>query len=137
LSFTYQVLHSKATVNMPSTNGTAHTWDNLPQAMSKSVDSLQKTLNKDRQWQAYINTEAIVEPVTMGVASQDGEAILVRIESNSRTTVSTGPTNKADYTLSAHGEQWEKFFDANPKAPFQSFVGLQVCLLPSATRQCF
>ncbi|ETN40585.1 uncharacterized protein HMPREF1541_04862 [Cyphellophora europaea CBS 101466] len=110
---------------MPSANGTAHTWDSLPQAMSKSVSSLQKILDNDKQWQAFIDTNAIVEPVTMGVASKGGEAILVNVDSGSRTKVSTGDASKADFTLSAHGEQWEKFFDADPKAPYTSFVGLQ------------
>jgi putative sterol carrier protein len=107
-------------------NGSAQAWDNLPDAMSKSVGSLQKILDNDKQWQAYINTNAIVEPVTMGVASKGGDAVLVNIDSGSRTKVSSGPASKADFTLSAHGEQWAKFFDADPKAPFQSFVGLQV-----------
>lgn len=111
---------------MPEANGTAHTWDNLPQAMSKSVDSLQKILDNDKQWQAFIDTKAIVEPVTIGVASKGGDAVLVHVDSGSRTKVSTGSPSKADFTLSAHGEQWSKFFDADPKAPYTSFVGLQV-----------
>lgn len=113
---------------MPSTNGTngaAHSWVQLPQAMSKSVKSLQQILDRDPQWQAFIKTDAIVEPVTMGVASKGGDAILVNVDSGGRTKVSTGPVDHADFALSAHGEQWEKFFDADPKAPFQSFVGLQ------------
>ena len=112
------------------TNGSAHTWDNLPNAMSKSVSALQKILDSDKQWQAYLDTKAIIEPVTMGVASKGGDAVLVNIDSNCRTKVSSGSPSKADFTLSAHGEQWSKFFDADPKAPFQSFVGLQVSFHP-------
>ena len=108
--------------------GSTQAWDELPQAMSKSVKSLQKILDNDAQWQAFIDTNAIVEPVTMGVASKGGEAVLVHVESGSRTKVSTGSTDQADFTLTALGEQWEKFFDADPKAPFTSFVGLQVRL---------
>jgi hypothetical protein len=106
-------------------NGSAHAWGQLPKAMSKSVGSLQQTLDKDPQWQAFINTKAIIEPVSMGIASKGGEAIIVHVDSGSRTKVTTGPADKPDFTLSAHGEQWQKFFDADPKAPYQSFVGLQ------------
>lgn len=101
-------------------------WGQLPQVMSKSVSSLQKKLDHDAQWQAFIDTNAIVESVTIGVASEGGEAILVHVTPKAQTTVSSGDISKADFTLVAHGEQWEKFFDADPKAPFQSFVGLQV-----------
>lgn len=59
------------------------------------------------------------------MASAGGEAVLVHVESNSKTTVSTGSADKADFTLAAKPEQWEKFFDADPKAPYTSFVGLQ------------
>lgn len=101
-------------------------WAQLPQAMSKSVSSLQKMLDHDKQWQAFIDTKSIIEPITMGVSSVGGEAILVQIHPGAQTLVSLGDASKADFTLVAHGEQWEKFFQADPKAPFQSFVGLQV-----------
>ncbi|KAJ9620378.1 hypothetical protein H2204_012288 [Knufia peltigerae] len=109
-----------------TTNGTAHSWTSLPKAMSKSVSSLQKTLDNDAQWQAFIDTNAIVEPVTMGVQSVGSEeTILVHITSGSKTTTSTGPGSKADFVLCAQPQQWEKFFAADPKAPYTSFVGLQ------------
>jgi hypothetical protein len=38
--------------------------------MGKSVKGLQKLLDNDPQWQAFVNTNAIIEPVTMGVASK-------------------------------------------------------------------
>ncbi|KAJ4393515.1 hypothetical protein N0V93_002727 [Gnomoniopsis smithogilvyi] len=100
-------------------------WAQLPQIMSKSVSSLQKTLDRDMQWQAFINTNAIVEPITLGVASVGGDAILVHVTAGAKTSVSSGDSSKADFTLVAHGDQWEKFFQADPVAPFQSFVGLQ------------
>ena len=112
---------------MGSTNGNAHAWQSLPQAMSKSVQSLQRSLDSDKQWQAFIDTNAIVEPVTIGVQSVgSNDAILVQVTSGSKTKVSTGSENKADFTLRANPEQWKKFFAADPKAPYTSFVGLQV-----------
>lgn len=111
-------------------NGTAHSWAQLPNAMSQSVKTLQKTVDNDKQWQAFIDTNAIVEPVTIGVASVEGDAILVSVSPGAKTSVSTGSPDKADFTLAAKGEQWEKFFDADPKAPYTSFVGLQVCFSP-------
>lgn len=70
--------------------------------MSKSVSSLQKLLDKDPQWQAFIKTDAIVEPVTMGVQSAgSNEAILVKVSSQGKTSVSTGSHEKADFTLRA------------------------------------
>jgi pimeloyl-ACP methyl ester carboxylesterase len=108
------------------TNGTTQTWDELPNAMSKSVKGLQKALDNDAQWQAYINTKGITDKVTMAIASAGGgDAILVSVDKGSKTTVSTGPSSKADFTLGAKGEQWQKFFDADPKSPYTSFVGLQ------------
>ena len=104
----------------------AQSWEQLPQVMSTSVKSLQKLLDNDKQWQAFVDTKAIVEPVTMGVASAGGDAILVSVAPGAKTSVSTGSPSKADFTLAAKGEQWEKFFDADPKAPYTSFVGLQV-----------
>ena len=116
---------------MPAVNGAdgaTHSWTSLSQAMSKSVDSLQKRLDNDKQWQAFVNTDAIVEPVTMGVQSTGGEenAILVTVKPGAKTEVSTGSASKADFSLGAQPQQWEKFFDADPKAPYTSFVGLQV-----------
>lgn len=114
---------------MPVTNGSngaTHSWDSLPQAMSQAVSSLTKLLNNDKQWQAFVDTKAIIEPVTMGVQSTGGgDAILVKVEPGAKTTSLTGPSSKADFTLRAHPEQWEKFFAAAPVAPYTSFVGLQ------------
>lgn len=62
----------------------------------------------------------------MGVQSVESkDAILVRVEPKAKTIVSTGPADKADFVLSAKGEQWSKFFSADPKSPYTSFVGLQ------------
>jgi hypothetical protein len=108
-------------------NGTASSWGQLPKAMSQSVQTLQKALDNDRQWQAFVDTKAIMEPVTMGIATVGGDAILVSVDPGAKTSVSTGSPDKADFTLAAKGEQWEKFFGPDPKAPFTSFVGLQVC----------
>jgi hypothetical protein len=109
-----------------STNGTAHGWQSLPAAMTQSISSLTKALQKDPQWQAFIDTKAIIEPVTMGVQSQGSdEAILVTVESGARTSSTTGSPSKADFVLAAKPEQWQKFFDKDPKAPYTSFVGLQ------------
>lgn len=94
--------------------------------MSKAVKSLQKTLDSDRWWQGFVNTNAIVEPVQFGVQSVGSdEAILVGVEPKAITKVSTGSPSKADFVLSAKPEQWAKFFEADPQAPYTSFVGLQ------------
>lgn len=111
---------------MPHQNGNDSSWVHLPKAMSQSMSSLQQNLDRDKQWQAFIDTKAILEAVTIGVASTGGEAILVQVSPGAKTSVSSGDISETDFTLVAHGEQWEKFFAADPKAPFQSFVGLQV-----------
>jgi hypothetical protein len=101
--------------------------------MSKAVSSLDNALNKDPQWQAFVNTNAIIEPVTMGVQSVGSEeAILVQVDAGSETSSSTGPASKADFVLRAQPQQWEKFFEADPKAPYTSFVGLQVKTRPTS-----
>ena len=95
--------------------------------MSKSVSSLQKTLDKDGQWQAFVDTNAIIEPVTFGVKSTDSDdTILVGVAPGAKTNVTTGPSSKAAFVLGAKPEQWERFFDKDPVAPYTSFVGLQV-----------
>lgn len=109
-----------------ASNGSSNDWSSLPKALSKAVGNLQKVLDSDRQWQAFIDTKAIIEPVTMGVQSVEGkDAIVVRVDPGAKTTVSTGPANKADFVLSAKGGQWSKFFSPDPKSPYTSFVGLQ------------
>lgn len=114
---------------MTPTNGSVgseSSWASLPQAMSTAVASLNKQLNNDKQWQAFIDTKAIIEPVTIGVQSAGGdEAILVRVEANSKTSSSTGSPSNADFTLVANPDQWQRFFDSAPVAPYTSFVGLQ------------
>ena len=96
-------------------NGTDHSWDSLPNAMSQAVSSLSKLLNNDKQWQAFIDTKAIIEPVTIAIQSSGSDdAILVKVEPGSKTTASTGSSSDADFTLRAHGEQWDKFFAAAP-----------------------
>lgn len=83
-------------------------------------------LNQDAQWQAFINTEGIQKSVTIGVRSTGSDnTILVSVEPDSRTFVSTGPSSKADFCLVAQPEHWENFFSSTPKAPYTSFVGIQ------------
>jgi len=108
-------------------NQSAHAWQSLPDAVSPSLKRLGTLLNNDPQWQAYINTEAIQTDITIGVQStQSDNAILVTVSPNAKTNVSTGSPSKADFTLVAQPGHWESFFAANPKAPYTSFVGIQV-----------
>lgn len=96
--------------------------------MEKSVVSLNKTLNSDSLWQAFINTKAIIELVTFGVQSTgSNDEVMVSVSPGAKTNVTTGNPSKADFVLAAKPEQWEKFFAKDPKAPYTSFVGLQVC----------
>ena len=94
--------------------------------MDKSVSSLNKTLNQDKWWQAFVDTKAIIEPVTFGVQSAGSDdAILVSVSPNGKTESSTGSASKADFVLAAKPDQWEKFFAKDPQSPYTSFVGLQ------------
>jgi hypothetical protein len=126
---------------MPTTNGAngiTHSWSSLPNAMEKLVSGLNKTLNSDRWWQAFVDTKAIIEPVTFSVQSVgSNDAVIVNVSPGAKTNVTTGNPSKADFTLSAKPEQLEKFFDKDPKAPYTSFVGLQVRgICPSNTSNC-
>lgn len=108
-------------------NESTHAWRSLPDAVSPSLEKLNHSLDHDAQWQAFINTEAIHKSVTVGVQStSSSNAILVSVEPGARTVVSTGPSSEADFVLVAQPEHWEKFFSASPKAPYTSFVGIQV-----------
>lgn len=68
---------------MPATNGangTTHSWTSLPQASETSVVGLNKALNADSWWQAFVDTKAITEPVTFGVQSAgSSDAVLVSV----------------------------------------------------------
>jgi hypothetical protein len=87
----------------------------------------EQALNADSWWQAFIDTKAIIEPVTFGVQSAGSDdAVLVSVSPGVKTSVLAGPASKADFTLAARAEQWERFFAKDPKAPYTSFVGLQV-----------
>jgi hypothetical protein len=113
------------------TTGTAAQWASLPKAMAKSVSDLQSRLQNDAQWQAFVDTKGIVEPVTMGILSTGtDDAILVTVGPG-KTSTSSGSSSKADFTLNAQPQQWEQFFSANPVAPYTSWVGLQVCDIQS------
>ncbi len=115
------------TFKMSPTNGTTHAWASLPQALSQSVSTLNKRLDNDPQWQAFIDTKGHVEPVTIGIQSSGGaDAVLVSVHPGAKTFTTTGPASKADFVLKAHPEQWELFFSPNPVSPYTSFVGLQV-----------
>lgn len=104
-----------------------HAWKSLPDAVSSSFATLNNHLNHDKQWQAFIDTQAIHEPVTMGVQSTGSDqVILVTVEPGTRTVVSRGSSSQADFVLVAQPGHWEKFFAANPQAPYTSFVGIQV-----------
>ncbi|KAJ0418927.1 Alpha/Beta hydrolase protein [Aspergillus carlsbadensis] len=110
-----------------STNSSAHAWRSLPEAVSPALKKLNHLLDNDPQWQAFIHTEGIHNPVTMGIHSTGSDdAIIVSVEPSSRTTVSTGRSSQADFALVAQPEHWESFFSESPKAPFTSFVGIQV-----------
>lgn len=136
------------------TNGTTHSWASLPAAMAKSVSTLNERLKSDSWWQAFVDTKAIIEPVTFGVKSTDSDdAVLVTVSPGAKTEATTGNASKADFAVAAQPEQWEMFFSTgehasrpafsgekvcphanmveltvDPKAPYTSFVGLQVRL---------
>lgn len=94
--------------------------------MSTSVKGLQKLVDNDAWWQGFLQTNAIIEPVTFGIQSvETNEAILIGLDKGGVSKVNTGPPSQAAFTLVAKGEQWAKFFEADPKAPYTSFVGLQ------------
>ncbi|CEL08924.1 hypothetical protein ASPCAL12069 [Aspergillus calidoustus] len=108
-----------------STNSSAYAWRSLPEAVSPALKKLNQLLDNDPQWQAFIHTEGIHNPVTMGVHSTGSDdAILVSAEPGSRTTVSIGRSSQAEFALVAQPEHWESFFSASPKAPYTSFVGI-------------
>lgn len=136
--------------SMNGANGTTDSWSSLPRALEKSVSSLNKTVNSDSWWQAFVDTKAIIEPITFGVQPADGDdAVLVSVSPGAKTNVATGSPLKADFVLVARPEQWEKFFAKDPKASYTSLVGLQarglrvhtpaLCsrlVLPALARRC-
>lgn len=102
-------------------------WDSLPDAISSSVKTLNHALNDDAQWQAFIRTDAISEPVIFGIRSSAiDDAVLVTVGPGSSTVVSCGSSSRCDFVLVAEPSHWEEFFSAHPRAPYTSFVGIQV-----------
>jgi hypothetical protein len=66
---------------------------------------LNKALNDNSWWQAFVDTKAITEPITFGVQSAgSGDAVLISVSPGAKTDVSTGPPSKADFTLAARLE---------------------------------
>ncbi|GAB1198710.1 hypothetical protein APSETT444_008038 [Aspergillus pseudonomiae] len=105
-------------------------WDSLPDAISSSVKTLNHALNGDAQWQAFIRTDAISEPVVIGIRSSViDQAVLVTVGPGSSTVVSCGSSSRGDFVLVAEPSHWEQFFSAHPRAPYTSFVGIQTALL--------
>lgn len=104
-----------------------HAWASFPEAVSESLATLPQTLSHDPQWQAFVKTDGIYEPVTIGVqSSAAADAVLVTVQSSGKTLASRGPASKADFVLLAQPEQWAQFFSPCPVAPYTSFVGMQV-----------
>jgi hypothetical protein len=86
-------------------NGTTHGWSCLPKAMEKSVSGLNKAVDSDNWWQSFIDTKAIIEPVTFGVQSAGiDDAIIVNVSPGAKTNVFTGNPTKAIFTLGAVGK---------------------------------
>ena len=126
---------SKMAPSANGTNGSAHSWTSLPNAMQPAVKNLQATLSHDKQWQAYIETDAIIETTTFGVQSAGSEeAILVAVHKGGKTSTTTGNPKQAEFVLVAEPQQWEKFFEKSPQSPFTSFVGLQVSSIIASDR---
>ncbi len=95
--------------------------------MEKSVPSSNKTLNSDSWWQAFISTKVIIESVVFDVQSAgSSDTVLVSVSPGTGTNVTTGDPSKADFVLAAKPAQWERLFAKDQKAPYMSFVGLQV-----------
>jgi hypothetical protein len=58
--------------------------------------------------------------MTMGVQSQgSNDAILVTVDSGARTSSTNDSLSKADFVLAAKPEQWQRFFDMDPKVPYE------------------
>lgn len=92
-----------------------------------SAQTLSQALTQDPQWHAFVDTEGVYEPVTIGVsAAGASEGLLVTVSPGAKTSVARGPPSSAHFVLQAQSEQWDKFFSASPVAPYTSFVGLQV-----------
>lgn len=137
--FVLQMLYFE-TLYHPKTR-MASSWSSLPKALGAAFTGLSTALNNDAQWNAFVKTGGMYEAVTMGVQSSGSdEVVLVSVAPGAKTTVSTGPSSAAHFTLRAQPHQWERFFGPNPQAPYTSFVGLQVCgmfccVLPSDDAQ--
>lgn len=98
-------------------------WYSLPVALRASVSQLQDAINNDAQFTSFTDTKAMTEPITFGIqASGSDEAILVTA-TPLKSTVATGPPDKAAFILVARPDQWEQFFQPIPKMPYQSWGG--------------
>jgi len=116
---------------MAPQNGTkTHSWASLPAAMEKSVSTLNERLKSDSWWQAFVDTKAIIEPVTFGVRSTGSDdAVLVMVSPGAKTEATTGNATKADFALAAQPEQWEKFFSAGKHTSGQGWVRRYIHML--------
>lgn len=104
--------------------GSLHAWADLPSQLQTAVPKLNTLLQKDTQFQAFVNTPEITTPITFGIkAAGSDNSILFTIKPK-QGVATTGSYQKALFTLSALPEQWEEFFKLVPAMPYQSYWGM-------------
>jgi hypothetical protein len=104
--------------------GSVHAWSDLPQQLQSALPKLNTLLSKDAQYQAFVSTPEIKDPITFGIKAAGSDNSILITVSNTKTLASAGSYTKASFTLSALPEQWEEFFKPVPVMPYQSYWGM-------------
>ena len=103
----------------------SHTWSSLPTQLKSSLSDLERAINTDAQFTSFTDTKAVIKPITFGIQSSENEDAILITAAPGKSTVSTGHTNKALFSLVATPTQWEEVFKPVPKMPYQSFGGIK------------
>ncbi|KAJ1324657.1 3-oxoadipate enol-lactonase [Microdochium nivale] len=99
-------------------------WADLTSRLSGSFAKLNDSLTSDAQFQAFSNTESARKPLTFGWKTAHSDAAVLCTVETGKATVRAGKASEAAFILSALPEQWSEFYQALPKAPYQSYWGM-------------
>ena len=109
---------------MSSGSSHAHSWADLPAALSPILPKLDSLLAQDAQLKAFTASNAITGSVTFGAKSSGSDNTVLITVVNGKAISTVGTPSGTLFTFSAFPEQWSEFFKQTPVAPYQSYWGM-------------
>lgn len=100
------------------------TFTSMGDELASSLDAANVAAARDPQLTAFLNSQAITEPVTFGVQAAGDDTVLLFDVKPRSLSFRSGHVKDASFVLSALPEQWVEFFKQTPTVPYQSFWGV-------------